>query len=446
MDWSIVDVGREGANFLSAIGPSFAVNHSSLASLVSSLTSSRPPGFVAIPELERGGISLTPVQQTSIRQYVTAGGRFVVANIGGWRESSLLNTLFGWSLGSVSCSSTSKVSHAFGFADSAASLSGLNAIRCSSVTSLPADATTIYASGSAASVWVASHGSGHVIGLGPDFYESNADWDDVVKRCTATTQERNIAKSVCMECQAGSYSNSSATAECSPCAAGKFINSSAATACLKCPANTDSSPGSTDCGCIRGFSGPDGGPCTLCSSGTYKDVDGDSLCLACPAICPANSPLGSTNITTCGCSSAQMIEVPVEVEKIVYVNKTVTVEVIKVVEVPVPWEIHRMSQLNASWGNPAYKHCELNYTLKELRQRQKEGSFPRFKTGGLGPLSQPGVFEIWVCIEDHDCSGNIPPQDGWFCWVIDERIALPSEQAPGQWVAWGHNCDLHLAR
>ena len=62
MDWSIVDVGREGANFLSAIGPSFAVNHSSLASLVSSLTSSRPPGFVAIPELERGGISLSLVR------------------------------------------------------------------------------------------------------------------------------------------------------------------------------------------------------------------------------------------------------------------------------------------------------------------------------------------------------------------------------------------------
>ena len=38
------------------------------------------------------------------------------------------------------------------------------------------------------------------------------------------------------------------------------------------------------------------------------------------------------------------------------------------------------------------------------------------------------------------------PQDVWFSWVIDERIALPIEQAPGQWVAWGHNCDLHLAR
>jgi hypothetical protein len=32
----------------------------------------------------------------------------------------------------------------------------------------------------------------------------------------------------------------------------------------------------------------------------------------------------------------------------------------------------------------------------------------------------------------------------WFCWVIDERIALPKERAPQQYVPWGHNGLLKL--
>ena len=91
-----------------------------------------------------------------------------------------------------------------------------------------------------------------------------------------------------------------------------------------------------------------------------------------------------------------------------------------------------------------YKHCALNFTLQELRQRHKNMLPPRFKTGGLGKLMQPDVFEIWACVEDHDCSGHSSPQDGWFCWVLDERKALPYERAPEQWVAWGHHCDLKL--
>ena len=91
-----------------------------------------------------------------------------------------------------------------------------------------------------------------------------------------------------------------------------------------------------------------------------------------------------------------------------------------------------------------YKHCYLNFTLSELRQRGKDFLSPKFKTGGLGKLMQPDVFEIWTCVEDHHCSGASPPHDGWFCWVLDERKALPYERAPEQWVPWGHNCDLKL--
>ena len=34
--------------------------------------------------------------------------------------------------------------------------------------------------------------------------------------------------------------------------------------------------------------------------------------------------------------------------------------------------------------------------------------------------------------------------DDWFCWVIDERIALPKERAPQQYVPWGYNGLLKL--
>ena len=34
--------------------------------------------------------------------------------------------------------------------------------------------------------------------------------------------------------------------------------------------------------------------------------------------------------------------------------------------------------------------------------------------------------------------------DDWFCWVIDERIALPKERAPEQYVPWGYNGLLKL--
>ena len=57
---------------------------------------------------------------------------------------------------------------------------------------------------------------------------------------------------------------------------------------------------------------------------------------------------------------------------------------------------------------------------------------------------QPGLIETWMCMEGHDCSGHSPPQDGWFCWVLDERKASLVEVAPIQWVPWGHNCDLKL--
>ena len=91
---------------------------------------------------------------------------------------------------------------------------------------------------------------------------------------------------------------------------------------------------------------------------------------------------------------------------IVYVNKTVEVERVVEVEVQVPWYTYRLSQLEATWGSLEFSHCELNFTIAELRNRYKASLPPNFKTGGLGPLMQAGVYEVWVCIEDHYCSNH----------------------------------------
>ena len=96
----------------------------------------------------------------------------------------------------------------------------------------------------------------------------------------------------------------------------------------------------------------------------------------------------------------------------------------------------------ALWGTPELAHCTLNFTLRELRQRDKEGG-TNFKTGGLGPLMKPHIYEVWVCVEGHYCSNN-NPTDKFFCWVIDERKARHGEVAPDQYVAWNHNAILQM--
>jgi hypothetical protein len=103
------------------------------------------------------------------------------------------------------------------------------------------------------------------------------------------------------------------------------------------------------------------------------------------------------------------------------------------------------SGLAGSWGNTSFSHCKLKYTLHQLRQRESTGQPPNYRTGGLGRKMQSSIFEAWVCVDQHECfSRTSDPMDDWFCWVIDERIALPKERAPEQYVPWGHNGLLKL--
>jgi hypothetical protein len=106
------------------------------------------------------------------------------------------------------------------------------------------------------------------------------------------------------------------------------------------------------------------------------------------------------------------------------------------------------------WGSPLYSHCKLNYTLEDLRERKKQGRLPHFRcqylylchisgvciftrvplkgtqvtcftrtkvqiltptelphvrTGGLGKNMQPYSFEVWVCVDQHNC-GYVNPE------------------------------------
>jgi alpha-tubulin suppressor-like RCC1 family protein len=109
--------------------------------------------------------------------------------------------------------------------------------------------------------------------------------------------------SECTACEAGFYKDSTGDGSCQPCEAGKYKSGEGAGSCQDCPPyTTTSSSGSTDisdCKCNMGFTGPDGGSCTICGSGKYKDTIGSSDCIGCPV--NSNSPEGSTDITDCQC-------------------------------------------------------------------------------------------------------------------------------------------------
>jgi len=79
---------------------------------------------------------------------------------------------------------------------------------------------------------------------------------------------------------------------CSMCAAGKFKNATGSTSdgatsnvCSDCPAFSDSVVASNeliDCTCNTGSTGPHGSSCTQCVAGTYKTSTGSAVCTNCP--------------------------------------------------------------------------------------------------------------------------------------------------------------------
>ena len=82
-----------------------------------------------------------------------------------------------------------------------------------------------------------------------------------------STSKNNSSPFKCVPCTTGTFS-SSATVTCTMCPAGTYsavVGAVSNASCLPCSPGSSSLPGSTnvsDCKCIEGYTGPDGGACT----------------------------------------------------------------------------------------------------------------------------------------------------------------------------------------
>ena len=110
----------------------------------------------------------------------------------------------------------------------------------------------------------------------------------------------------CVPCVAGKYKDSTYSGgTCTDCASGTFSTTVGATSsdvCLSCSPDTSSSAGSddvSDCKCVAGLTGPDGGPCVACVVGKYKDVIATENCTDC---------LSGTYSTVVGATSNSVCE------------------------------------------------------------------------------------------------------------------------------------------
>lgn len=138
--------------------------------------------------------------------------------------------------------------------------------------------------------------------------------DTGVAACPAGTYQPLAGQSACEECGSGFYSTAT--------------NATSAATCRACPAHSLVPQGSgtqlSDCVCVSGYAGHDGGPCEACAPGYYKD-NSEALdptqCLACPAdtysttqaatsssvclACMADSsaPVGSSSLADCICDA-----------------------------------------------------------------------------------------------------------------------------------------------
>ena len=99
----------------------------------------------------------------------------------------------------------------------------------------------------------------------------------------------------CVPCEEGTFKAKHGMQACSKCAAGLYSAPGAST-CRRCPEFSYSEAGGV-CGCFKGFTGPNNGPCRPCEAATYKDVNGSSSCLPCP---PSSwAPAAAISLSAC---------------------------------------------------------------------------------------------------------------------------------------------------
>lgn len=124
-------------------------------------------------------------------------------------------------------------------------------------------------------------------------------------------------------CPRGTFQDKVNQTSCNICPANTYQPKEGATAkedCLTCPLNSGaeaSSSALTNCTCLQGYTGQDGGPCSKCVAGTFKLTEGSAACEQCPrdtyagagssacAACPVDSfsAAGSTVLANCTCAA-----------------------------------------------------------------------------------------------------------------------------------------------
>ena len=113
----------------------------------------------------------------------------------------------------------------------------------------------------------------------------------------------------CDACVTGSYKAGAGTATaCVTCEEGTYSNSTSSTMCFACAAFSFSLAGSigdSDCKCLEGYSGPEGGPCFNCYAGTFKDVLGSAECVPCVVGSYSDVP-GASSCTQCPLASVSL--------------------------------------------------------------------------------------------------------------------------------------------
>ena len=68
------------------------------------------------------------------------------------------------------------------------------------------------------------------------------------------------------------------------------------------------------------------------------------------------------------------------------------------------------------WGSTAYAHCYQPFSWKQLKETSKDD----FKAGGLGKLTQPNGYNLWVCLHNRVTSSHVHCGDPFFCWLYHE--------------------------
>lgn len=106
--------------------------------------------------------------------------------------------------------------------------------------------------------------------------------------CDPGTYNSQLGRTACSNCSVGLYSvNYGATGNetCLACPLGQWSPEGSPN-CNLCPPNSSAPRSSgfvSNCTCGVGYTGPDGGMCSVCAAGHYKNVTGSSVCIICPA-------------------------------------------------------------------------------------------------------------------------------------------------------------------